>query len=206
MFVCGSLPLSGASIQLQLASLNGTIDPITYTDTDGTFTTSVLTVSLDLSSPSFFTLDTSTGSVSDHTVMDISFNNGKSGGLNADLSGIFTVDESGTLTPAAPPIDFTADMTIDNAILTGAGEFAGAKAKGKNPTFIDLAIVWRFGKAQTGSDDILLDLPPAFAGGTNIPITGEIVATVVPEPSRLTALVGLLALAGCYLQRRVRVF
>lgn len=197
-------PVFGAPITLQIASLTGTVDPIIYTDFDGTFTTSPLTLTLSSSSPSSFTFDTGTGAVSDHTVMDISFNNGKPGPLNGDLSGIFTVDENGTLTPAVPPIDFTADLTISSAILSGAGPFDGTIAKGKNPTFKNFFIEWRFGKSQTGQDNITIDLPPTFINGTNIPISGEIIASVVPEPTSISLL--LAGALGFFIKKWLRKF
>lgn len=164
-------------ITTQIASLSGTVDPITYTDSSGTFTTSPITVTLSDSSPSFFTVDLSAGMASDHTVMNVSFNNGKPGPLNANLLGVLTVDESGPIQLAPPPLDFTADLTIQDAVLSGAGPFDGTTLAGKNPTFKDFVIEWKF-----GGGNVVANLPSTFIGGSNIPISGDIIATFVPEP------------------------
>src|SRR5688572_17042599 len=52
---------AAAPITMTLGSLSGTIDPITYTTTSGTFTTGPITVSLNLAEASFFTIDQGTG-------------------------------------------------------------------------------------------------------------------------------------------------
>jgi len=189
--------VSAAPITTQIASLTGTVDPITYTDLTGTFTTSPIAVTLSGSSPSFFTVDLSAGTASDHTVMDVSFNNGKPGPLNANLLGVLTVNESGPLQPAPPPLDFTADLTIQNAVLSGAGPFNGTTLAGKNPTFKDFFIEWKF-----GGGNVTANLPSTFIGGNNIPISGDITASIVPEPNGLVLLaIGATSVLGYASQR-----
>jgi hypothetical protein len=160
---------------------------ITYTTAEGTFTTGTIFLSLSASAPSFFTVDTATGSVTSHTVFDVTFNNGQPGALNADLFGTIVVDESGMLGPQPIP------MVITGGVLTGAEEFAGTSIRGRNPTFFRtsedgrfILIEWRF----SASDEVFIDLPPDFLDGRNIPIRGEIdaVAEPVPEPSAILLL------------------
>lgn len=137
--------------------LQGFIHPITYTDQDGTFTTSKVSLTLNSTSPSYFTIDKKTGMVEGVTVMDLSFNNGKPGNFNEDLSGSISVYERGIL--GEQPIL----MEVVSGTVTGAGPFAGTKVKGKNPTWLEegCIVIWRF--SDPGDPPLLfLDLPPVL--------------------------------------------
>jgi hypothetical protein len=185
-------PVFAYTTSLRITNLAGTADPITYTDSDGTFTTSPIDLTLSARSPSIVTVNTDTGTVSDHTVMKVLFNNGKPGELNTDLSGVFTIDESGTLTPCSCTQSeqlstatqseqlSTANLVINSAKLSGAGEFNGTNAKGHNMVIIrDSRItLWTWGNRFTGTNDVLIDLPSTFSEGTNIPIAGYILASM----------------------------
>lgn len=194
-------PASAALIVQDVVALSGTVNPITYTDSQGTFTTSVINLSFDPSTPSFMTLDLTTGGLTAHTVMDVSFNNGKLGPDNQNLFGIFTVDENGVIGSIDPngliqPQPVLLDIT--NAVLTGAGEFAGTTAAGKNPVYNPdlMQYQWRILKVGTPpTSPVTLDLPPGFIGGANVAINSTINATtvVIPEPSTLALLLGGLA-------------
>ncbi len=179
-----------------LTDLDGTIDPVTYTDADGTFTTSEITPTLNSVYPTIVSIDETTGLITNDLVLDVAFNNGKPGGLNADLSGTVSMHESGQLLP--PDDDFCllfpdalggcADLTIGSGVLSGAGPFNDTAIKGGNPTIIIvpwpplIVITWRFGGSST-SPDILIDLPsPPFIGGENIEIRGELTASLSLSP------------------------
>ena len=171
-----SLAVCAEADSYTLGSLQGTISPITYTTSAGTFTTSIITVTLDHSTPSFFTIDSTTGIISAHIVMDVSFTDGQ----GSALAGILTVNESGTLGSSSTL------MNITGGFLTGAGSFGGTTASGewKCKWFGD-PIVWTFNSPTTPS---LISLPPTFINGNNIPLTGTLTATVVPEPTNLALL------------------
>jgi hypothetical protein len=175
---------------LTLADLEGTIDPITYTDPDGTFTISDLTLTLDPGTPSTVTIDPTTGLINNTLTLVVAFNNGKPPPLNADLSGILTMNESGQLLPPDDPFcqQFPeaylgcADLVVTNGVLTGAGPFNGTVVKGDNPTIIPFppAVIWRFSPPDS-PPHLLIDLPsPPFIGGQNTVIHGELIARLDP--------------------------
>lgn len=186
----------GESITTPILSLTGTVNPVTYTDSTGTFTTSPISLSLSDSAPSSFTADLSTLVASDHTVMNVSFNNGKPGNLNSQLSGVLTVDESGPITSLEANQEFTADLTIQSAVLSGAGEFNGTTLTGKNPTIKDFSIEWKFGPGSSGAIDA--HLPAGFASPVDIPLSGDIVASVPAVPEANAGLL-LLSVVGAVL-------
>lgn len=189
MMVAMAIPAGVARGEfLLLASASGTVDPITYTTTSGTFTTGPITLALNNSSPSFFNINDITGAIQSHTVFNISFNDGQ----GSILTGVLTLEESGVLGPQ--PIL----MNIDSGILTGAGPFDRTVVKGKNPTI--LPPQWRF---RSPPPTVFADLPSGFINGQNIPIFGEIAATVVPEPSSLVmGATSALASLGYWWRRR----
>jgi hypothetical protein len=201
-------------IKYPIFTLGGTVDPITYTDSDGTFTTSPLQLSLGSpSSNSFIEIDSVTGRIFNYLEMNVSFNNGKPGILNQDISGVFTTSGEGFF--GSQPID----LTILSSNLSGAGEFSGAKTRGKNPLFFEVdengdfcILKWRF--SPPGSPAVMfLDLPQGFQNGTNIPIHGDIDATCpsdaclvpVPEPSSILGFLALGTLgAASTLKRKLK--
>ncbi len=180
-----------------ITSIQGTIQPFTYTDADGTFTISAITVTQNPSTHSTVTFDLGTGSISDVLVLNVAFNNGKPGPLNANLSGTVMMVESGTLLPPDDPFcqqfeggapDGCANLNIQSGTLTGAGPFNNTKIKGKNPTVtvvpVDRAaavcIIWHFSPPDS-PPYILLDLPsPPFINGSNLVIHGDFTACLAP--------------------------
>ncbi len=86
-------PVLADPVVIGLGSLTGTVDPITYTTAAGTFTTSTILLTLNMSETSFFTVDTATGVITAHTVIDVTFNDGQGN----DLTGTLFVDETGML-------------------------------------------------------------------------------------------------------------
>jgi hypothetical protein len=200
-------------IELDIISLSGTVDPISYTDMQGTFTTGIVTLTLDQSSPSFMSLDLTTGELRAHTVMDVVFNNGKPGMDNENLSGTFVVDENGTigyidsngLIQPQPVL-----LDISNGVLVGAGPFSGTTAHGKNPIYNPDLMQYQWRIRKTGNpptSEVLLDLPSGFIGGTNTAIDSTInaIAVVVPEPSTLALWsIGALGLLANVWRRRKR--
>ena len=175
-----------------ITSLTGSIDPITYTDGQGTFTTGMMTLSLDLSSSSYINFDPSTNDFAMHLVMDVSFNDGKPGG-GTDLSGIITQDDVGVAASLGVPFP-----TTTSGGLSGAGEFDGSTYAGttQNEWSRFLHILFDWALSMT---------PPAGITPSSIPLTGEITASFVPEPSSLTlAAIATCALAG-YGLRKARV-
>jgi hypothetical protein len=197
----------GEPIVVPIATLSGTIDPITYTDSMGTFTTSPITVSLASlidSLTSFVSVDFQTGTVSNRLVLGLSFNNGKAGPLNEDLSGFMIVDESGFLSESNGQL--SARLSIQQATLSGAGPFNGTKAAGNNPVIFpdDLIIIrwmWDVG-------DIHIDLRAGFINGNNTPTKGIITATLtnisVPEPASISLLSGALLTLIAFARRLSR--
>ena len=189
-------PVMADPVTIQLGSLTGTVEPITYTIPAGTFTTSEITLTLNLSSPSFFVIDEATGVITAHTVIDVFFNNGR----GVDLSGTVTVDETGILGPNPILMDIT------SGVLMGAGEFNGSTLFGINPIRIgDKKFDWDWGKPPLPPPDrIFIDLPSSFIGGDNIPTTGHAEATPVPESASLRLLATGLASIGAALCKRRR--
>lgn len=184
VFLTFSCPLEASLITIPLASLEGTIDPFTYTDSTGTFTTSPVALSLSDVAPSFFTFDTDTMIFSTHVFTAISFNDGKPGGGD-DLSGVFFMQSS----TVSPGFDVPVEDVL-NGVLTGAGPFDGTQLSGKH-TF-----TWRLLSHEWNFRGGFLDLPADFVGGP-IPITGLATAQFVPEPSSFTLLmIGVLICSG----------
>jgi hypothetical protein len=193
--------------QFELTDIQGIIEPFTYTDGDGTFTISEMSLTENPVTRSTISIDTSTGAIENRLVIDVAFNNGKPGALGANLFGTFTIEESGQLLPPEHPIcqelsptsSGCANLVITSGVLTGGGPFAGTTAKGKNPIIlpgpepspepcpnpdpppptIPLAR-WSFSPPDS-PPNILVDLPsPPFIDGQNIPIHGEITACLNP--------------------------
>ena len=120
--LCGVLGVattaSADPITFQFDSLFGTIEPITYTTVDGTFSTGPISLSLN---NSLVIVERDTGFLTARTVMDVFFNDGRGG----ELSGNALIEESGTIES-----QFT---DIASGILVGAGPFSGTLVKGRNP-------------------------------------------------------------------------
>lgn len=170
------LSASADSVEIEnLATLHGTISPITYTTSSGTFTTGAIKLTLDHSSQSFFTFDPGTGMISVHLVMEISFKDGQ----GSTLVGLLTLNETGSGSLGSPIL-----MNVTNGFLTGAGEFAGTTASGKMTCTYGNPTIWTF--LDSSTTPLVFNLPPSFTNGNNIPLTGTITATVVPEPASLT--------------------
>jgi len=195
-------------VTIVLGSLNGFVNPITYTTAAGTFTTGTIMLSLSGSSPSFFVMDQATGAITAHTVIDVKFDDGR-GNL---LSGVLTVDEEGTLGSAGDPIF----MNISNGTLLGAGDFSGSHVRGINTIILRRLGIdcpdceWFWGPIdpapQPGDPPrfpITLTLPAGFINGDNIVTSGEAHACTVPEPATLVLLTtGLAGIAGAVRKRR----
>jgi hypothetical protein len=173
--------------EFTLTDVKGTIEPVTYTDGDGTFTTSEISVTQNPVTPSRVWINSSTGLIRDHVFFDVSFHNGKPGKLGEDFVGTVELEESGQLLPAGDPFCqqvpgsiWCSDMVINSGTLTGAGPFNGAKVEGDNPTFQPLppCIKWTF-SAPGSPPHILIHLPsPTFAGGEATVVHGEVEACV----------------------------
>ncbi len=191
----------GVPITFSIVELSGFLHPLTYTDSEGTFTTSEIALSLSDVSPSYLAIDEDLGTVESFTAIDLFFNNGKGGPLNEDLLGSIVIHESGIL--GTIPIE----MDVLSGTLTGAGEFAGTTIKGKNPTFFGGCIVkWRF-SAPSDPPVLFIDLPMGFVNGSDVPIHGEVDAQCdcpcIPEPTTVALLgIGLAGLAGAEVRRR----
>ena len=192
-------PVMADPVVIQLGSLTGTVDPITYSIPEGTFTTSTIQLTLNTSETSFFTVDSVTGVVTAHTVIDASFDDGRG---NA-LSGTIFIDEIGMLgsDPADPIL-----MEITNGTLVGAGLFSGTRIRGINPTFLDPIIgrIRWFWVTDRPGPTIEIELPIGFTNTTTIPTSGSAEANPIPEPTTLLLLGSGLAGIGGALRRRRR--
>ena len=189
-------PVMADPVTIQLGSLSGTVNPITYTNAQGTFTTSIVTLTLNMSSPSFFTIDQDTGVITAHTVIDVFFNDGRGN----DLSGTFVIDEIGMLGPS--PIL----MEVTNGVLSGAGAFSGTRLFGRNPTFPDPGFNcfgWHFSPPDS-PPFLFLDLPPDFINGDSVPIHGDCEACAIPEPTSLVLLGTGLAGVAIKIRKRLK--
>ena len=195
------------TVLYQFDSLSGTIDPIPYTTTDGTFLTGPIALTLNTSIPSLVEVEPSTGFLIARTVMNVGFNDGRGN----DLSGIATIEESGTIAA-----EFT---IIGNGLLSGAGIFSGTVIKGRNPFKWEYDdpddptsgafVIWSSGPPPPPPrfSTVDIDLPPnTFIDGANIPLTFEIDAhaTFIPEPSTVLLLSAGLASLIVYTYRRQR--
>ncbi|HEY6986900.1 MAG TPA: PEP-CTERM sorting domain-containing protein, partial [Bryobacteraceae bacterium] len=149
----------------------------------------------------------STGFLIARTAMNVAFNDGRGN----DLSGIATIEESGTIAS-----EFT---IIGNGLLSGAGIFSGTVVKGRNPFKWEYDdpndptsgafVVWSSGPPPPPPrfSTVDIDLPPnIFIDGANTAITFEIDAhaTFIPEPSTVLLLSGGLASLIGYAYRRPR--
>ena len=203
LFLVATWAANATLLNIPIVSLSGTIDPITYTRTfataSATFTTSPINVTLSNSSPSFFTLDTDTGLLSDHVVMDVSFNDGN----NSNVLGILTIDESGPGPTEFVP-GFSTVLNVESATMTGAGAFNDVIILGPNPVIIidtdGPFIFWCWLCEPLPSPSLAVTFPPPAFDGGSVTISGAIngVAQLpVPEPSSMSLLaIGLLALVA----------
>lgn len=190
-------PVMADPVVFQVATLTGTVDPITYTTAAGTFTTGTIMLTLSNSSTSFFTVDEASGAITSHLVIDATFNDG----MGNNLMGTITIDEIGVLGPA--PIF----MEIQHGTLLGAGMFDGTNIFGTNPL---TGLLPNFECRWVLPEDpdrrrISINLPPDFINGTNVPTNGRIQGTIVPEPASLILLgTGLAGIGGAVRRRRRR--
>jgi len=169
--------------EYEIRNVAGTIDPITYTDATGTFTTSIITVS-DSNSPSTGSIDNLTGYSSNRMHITVSFHNGKPGGLGANLVGRADLVEQGFMVPgtspscaAFPGATMCGELDIVQGVLVGAGPFNGTVIKGKNPTGEDGGLVWKFRQLPP---KVLADLPSGtFTNGSNIGLLGDMTGDVL---------------------------
>jgi hypothetical protein len=217
VILCASiLEVPAAVSEYVIRNVAGTIDPITYTDATGTFTTSIITVS-DSDIPSTGSIDMLTGFSSNRMHITVSFHNGKPGGQGANLVGRADLVEQGVMAPgnspscaAFPGVEMCGKLDIVQGVLVGAGIFNGTVLRGKNPTLKNGGLTWTFRQAPP---DVFADLPAGtFTNGNNVALLGDMTADLVMTRS-VSALPGsamvtlclLLAGAGIhFLRRRVR--
>lgn len=185
-------PAANAEI-IDVIGLNGHIDPITYTDINGTFTTSAITLGLLEGSSSFLDHNTNTGELVSHIWITASFNDGKTGG-GSDLTGVLNWSTAG-ISPGQD-IPFS---TTGGGVLDGAGAFDGTEILG---SFYENWHIWIIQNSHTWTFDTATGvLPPGFFGDPVV-LTGEFEAILVPAPNAMLVLG--LAFMGSHRRRPVK--
>ncbi len=188
----------GTPIKMEYTTLVGHIDSFTYTDGLGTATTGPITLTLNGPGSSFGFEDLTLGTFTDHLVMTTTFDDGR----GHALTGAITIDAGGPL--ITPEI-----ATITSGVLAGASAFDGANFFGRmerkhGKDCSEGGWCWTF--LVPPNPGISIHLPASFLDPIDIPLSGAIDVTMVPEPATLLMLASGIIIMMLYqwLDRRAR--